>query len=455
MHDVTTGLARFVVACGPEQVSELARDEAVRALVNWLGCALGGCLHPAVDRALASSDRAAHHEQATLPGRGERTDLGSAAYAAAVAASLLHYGDTHPSLGIAVAPVVAAALLPLAEARAASGADVLHAFVLGAESACRAAAAGLGETQDPSVACGALGAAAACARLLALDEMQTLRALRRAAHGESDSAPDAASSSSERGLGAAAREGLRAALLAAQETPAETTPFALSSSAASARERDVDWSQGLGAQWWFTASAFHAYPCDAALHAAIETCRQLKTKHGLNPRNIEAAVVRLPPARLAQADAPEPKSAAEARRSAQHAVAAALLDGRVGLRQFEPARLASPRLQALRARVRVEADAAAPDAGGRIEIHLRDGSRADMPMRTHLAAAAQPMDNAALNAKFRVLAAEALATDQAERVLALAWNIAALADIGSLIRATVPQDDIELAELPGSPLLPR
>jgi len=460
MQEATTELARFVARSRLDDISESTRDEAVRALVNWLGCALGGCLDTSVDAALASLAAGTGRSEATLLGRGERTDMGAAARAGAIAACILDYCDTHPMLGIAVAPAVAAALLPLAENRGSQGAEVLHAFLLGAETVCRAAAAGFGrstgEQQDCGIVCAALGAAAACARLLALDENGTAHALERATSLAAVRAADAASWPSEWRLGAAACEGLRAALLAAGERGGEATfdcaPAKLLPDAGAA---SADWMRGLGTEWWFSASVYHAHPCRYELHALIETALQLKAKHGLNARGIEGIVVRMGEAQMCALDASNPRSSTEARRSAQHAVAVALLDGHVSLRHFEPARLRSPRVQGLRTRVHVGSDPSVREDGGTIEIRLRNGTSLEAPVRSRLGASRQAMDNAALNAKFRALAAETLATDQAERVLALAWNIAALADIGALIRATVPQDDVEMAELPGSPLLPR
>src|SRR5205807_2549805 len=50
--DVTRKLARFVVATRPENIPDKVRREARRALLNWLGCAIGGARHPAVDAAV-------------------------------------------------------------------------------------------------------------------------------------------------------------------------------------------------------------------------------------------------------------------------------------------------------------------------------------------------------------------------------------------------------------------
>ena len=63
------------------------------------------------------------------------------------------------------------------------------------------------------------------------------------------------------------------------------------------------------------------------------------------------------------------------------------------------------------------------------------------------------MTDADLSNPVRRLAGEVLATDQAERLLALAWNLRALIAVGALARASVPEEEIDPAELPGSPLI--
>jgi hypothetical protein len=55
--DVTRGLARYVVASRWPDVPERAQNEAVRSMVNWVGCALGGALHQTVDSDLEAKFR--------------------------------------------------------------------------------------------------------------------------------------------------------------------------------------------------------------------------------------------------------------------------------------------------------------------------------------------------------------------------------------------------------------
>ena len=50
--NITLELARFLAGSRLDAIDEPVQHESVRALINWLGCALGGSLEPAVDTAM-------------------------------------------------------------------------------------------------------------------------------------------------------------------------------------------------------------------------------------------------------------------------------------------------------------------------------------------------------------------------------------------------------------------
>src|SRR5688572_1952446 len=122
--EVTRTLARYVVASRWEDIPQRVRHEASRALLNWLGCAVGSCRHETVERALAAVKPFCAPPQATLLGRAERVDILHAALLNGIRSHVLDFDDTraraiHPS-----APVLPA-LLALAEWRRTPGAQLL------------------------------------------------------------------------------------------------------------------------------------------------------------------------------------------------------------------------------------------------------------------------------------------------------------------------------------------
>ena len=137
MMETTRELARFVVDSRWEALPREVRHEAKRALLNWLGCALGGCNDAAADTALAAVREFAGPPQATVLGRCERLDILNAALVNAIGSNALDFDDTHLRTVIHPTVPVAAALTALAEHVPVTGAQFLHAFILGVEAECR------------------------------------------------------------------------------------------------------------------------------------------------------------------------------------------------------------------------------------------------------------------------------------------------------------------------------
>lgn len=460
--DVTLALARCVADSNLAEVPESVQDEAVRILVDGLACALGGSLEPALDTALDALHAVHGPQQATLIGRGDRIDVLNAAFLSGLGAGSLDYAATHAATLAQPGVAVAGALLPLAEFRAASGAAVVHAFILGLESACRIGLA-LGEGHgergwDPSSTCGVIGAAVACAKLLGLDAERAAWAIGIAATQASGLAETNAGPSLGLNLGCASRDGVQAALLAEQGFTASARALEghrglLHVLGAEARPAAViaDW----GRHWECTRVACKPYPCSLLLHPAIAACLQLRLRHDIRPSAIAGVDLRVHPSVLAVAGGRDPLDGAQARTSVHHAAAVALFDGAAGLRQFRSERVRHARVAELRQRVEAIADADLGKDEARVTLALHDGRSVERHVRRGSGSLDRPLSDDELSARFRGLASELLATDQAERVLALAWNVRALADVGALVRASVPEDTLEPAELPGSPLIPR
>jgi 2-methylcitrate dehydratase PrpD len=450
---VSQTLARFVTASRREHVAEPVQDEAVRALVDWLACCLGGCLDPALDAIRAAPEPERDDAQATLPGRGTRSDVVATALLAGMASDALGFAAEHAPTGVPVSVPVAAALLPLAEAGATPGADLVHAYAIGAELTCRMARALAQEGRTLGLRarrlCGSVGAAAGCAKLLALDAARVAHAIDTAA--DLCASLDSAEPSGESFEAAqAVRTGLVAALRARENTAAGAGLQPMLGP-----EQAAALLAGLGEEWALAHSAYKSFPCDGALQAAIEACLGARARRRVLTRHIADVELHVHPCVLARSLGGPPANGVQARRSLSHAAAVALVDGAAGREQFSDWRVSSPRIAELRRRIRVLADDTLAPEAARVALHLADGRIAEHGVRCARGFPARPLTDAELSDKFRDLASELLATDQAERLLALVWNVRALGDVGALVRASVPEETSEPAQLPGSPLLPR
>ncbi len=154
----------------PEEIRTLARQ----CVLDTIACTLAGASEPLTALLLAEMTEQGGRAEAGVIGHAARLPAASAALVNGAAGHALDFDDVnlampgHPS--VAILP----ALLALAEARGASGADIIAAFVAGYELQCR-----VGTTISPghydvlgfhaTATVGSFGAAAACAHLLGLD----------------------------------------------------------------------------------------------------------------------------------------------------------------------------------------------------------------------------------------------------------------------------------------------
>ena len=372
---MTEELAGFLARSRWEDIPSAVRDEARRALLNIAGCVIAGREDPAV-RIL----RQAFPEDDALID--------------AAAATAHDYDDTHLRTVIHATPPIAGALFSLARKRAISGAELLHALILGMETTCR-----LGNAVTPghyergwhiTSTCGIFGAAAAAGKILKLDERKFVHALGIAATQSSGLVEMLGSMARVLNAGFAARNGVNAALLAAQgfEGPARPLEglrgfmhvFGGAGDAACL-------SAHLGERWELRNICYKPYPCGVVLHALIDACLE----HREEIRSSDSITVAMHPLAIERTNRPAPRDSIEARLSAHHAVAVCALRGRARIAEFEDSK---PDVQAFRKRVRLVPD----DSLEKMAAVISTG---ETVIR---APHARPMDDARIEAKLRELA---------------------------------------------------
>src|ERR1700722_13751940 len=216
--DVTRTLARYLVSARFEDLPEAVRNEAARSLLNWMGVAVGGSRHEAVEIALAAVAPLAGPPQAAVFGRKERLDIMQAALLNGISSHVFDFDDTDLTTALHPSAPVVPVLLALAETRAVSGAEFVNAMVLGIEAECRVARAVTPAMQDVGWhATGSVGgfcAAGAGGKILGLDQPRMCHAIGLAATQPVGLREMFGSMTKSFHPGRAAQNGLLAALLA-------------------------------------------------------------------------------------------------------------------------------------------------------------------------------------------------------------------------------------------------
>src|SRR3984885_10361995 len=443
--DVTQQLADFVVGPNWRDIPSDVRREGVRGLLNYVGCALGGCGDEATALAIRVLMPSFGAPAAGIIGRTERSDILSAAFLNAASANVLEYDDTHLPTVMHPAAPVAPGLFALAEAKGASGAELLHAFILGVEVSCR-----VGNAVMPhhyrrgahiTATCGIFGAAAAAGRLLGLDPVWMNWALGHAATQSAGLVESLGSMSKSIGVGNAARNGLAGALFAeAGFTAAERAIEGKYGFAAVASDT-ADLSkitEGLGERWEILANAYKPYPCGVVLFPVIDACLELRKRLTLPVGRISRVVVRGHPLLRERTDRPDVADGRSAKVSLQHSVAIALLQGAAGLAQFTDAAVGDPAVQALRDKVTAEDEASIPVEAAIVTVRLADGSSIGEHVRDGRGTPGRPMSDIELDVKVSECASFGAPFVDVTALIAAIRDIETLGDAAHIMRMTVP-----------------
>jgi len=437
--DHTAALARFLIASRWSEIPAEVRHEAKRALLNFIGAALGGARDAAIEHASAVFGRYSGPAQAGVIGRKERFDMLTAAFLNAASGNVLDFDDTHHPTVIHPTSPVAPPLLALSECERMSGTQLLHALVLGIEVACR-----LGNSVSPghytrgwhiTSTCGAVGAAAAAGHILGLGHERMIWALGLGANQACGLVESLGSMAKSVSVGNAARNGLVAALLAREGYTA--APHTLEGPRGFAQvmgeSPDLDaLTRDLGSRWEVMCNALKPYPSGVVLHSVIDACLALRERLAPSPEAIARVRIYGHPLLRQRADRPGPRSGREAAVSAHHSAAVCFIHGAAGVAQYTDACTNDPAVQAFGHRVTMADDPGIAVEGARVTLELTDGSSHTMEIAHALGSLLRPMSDAAVEAKVRALAAGH--GYPIDRLIESVWQLEQSADAAAVVR---------------------
>jgi 2-methylcitrate dehydratase PrpD len=428
--NVTRTLARWVTGARPEAVPEAVRREAVRTLLNWVGCALGGSRLETVEMTLAAMQPFSGPAQATILGRAEKLDILNASLVNGISSHALDFDDTHLKTVIHPAGPVASAILALAEYRPVSGRDFLHALVLGVEVECRIGNAVYPEHYDRgwhiTGTAGVFGAAAASGRLLGLNELQMVWALGLAATQPVGLKEMFATMTTNFHTGRAAQNGLTAALLAQRGFTSSNQAIEAKAGWANAVSTRHDFNEitrRLGETDEISRNSYKPFATGIVSHPVIDGCLRLREQHKLTLAQVDRVELTVHPLALELNGRRTPATGLESKFSVYFAAAVALADGMAGERQFSDAKVRDAAINAVRDRVSATADPRLAQDQARVAITLKDGRRMEVFVEHAVGSAGNPMPDAALEAKFLDLAEGVLPASQSRRVIELCREV--------------------------------
>ena len=434
--------AEFTAGLRHQPVPESALHGARRCLVDWWGGTVAGAVEaPAtvLVAALAPDGGAAR----VLPW-GHGADMRTAALINGTAAHTVEVDDIYsPGLYHPGVAVIAAALA-VADAEAASGADLLTAIVAGYEVSNRIAQAvnpAHYRLWHTTATVGFFGAAAAAACVMRLDAGRTAHALTTAASFAAGLRHAFSSDAMTKPLhaGRAAEGGVLAAIGARHGLTGVPDMFEGERGFGVAMSEAVDWDRavaGLGSEWTIERITCKPYPCCGHSFAAIDATRAIMAG-GVAPGEIERVDVGTYRAGVEICRNTDPATPYEAKFSLPYCVALAALNRPVDLAAFAPEGLHDPELRAMMGRVELAIDAQAEAVfpalrAAEVVVTARGGQIHRQRQPTRRGDPDFPLSDADIDTKFHMLADPVIGDRAATALCGVLWRVEALESVAGI-----------------------
>ena len=364
-NEISRKCAGFVTSLDFSDLNRETVSVTKKCIFDWLGCVLGGASTQAAGIIQGVVDEMGGREQATILGNFSRTSILHAAMVNAYNCHILEMDDVHKkSIVHPAAPVISSAFA-MGEYLGSTGREIIEAIVAGYDVMIR-----VGEAVIPSHytiwhstgTCGNFGAAAATAKLLKLDEMQTLYSLGNAgtqAAGLWEFAVDNAMTKYLH-CGKAAYNGMLASLMAKRGFDGPTRilegdrGFFRAYSSESGFEKSFE---DIGKKFKIDETVYKPYASCRHTHGPINGILELRSRYGFSWEDVESVTVETYGTVLKLAGNTDYSTPPAARFSIKYCLASALVFGKVGVDQFSENVLDDSRIAGIIPRIKIEVTA--------------------------------------------------------------------------------------------------
>lgn len=340
----TKELSTFTSALTYSKLSEHTIDMAKKCILDHLGVAIRGSKEKPAEIIRSVVLKAGGDEATVFDGNNTKTTALNAAFCNGAASHTLDFDDLHNPSIIHLACVVVPPALALAEANHKNGQELITAVCAGYEAGARTGESVIPESYfywHTTGTAGIIGAAAAAANILHLDEQQTLMCYGSAgtqAAGLWEFLKEGAMSKALH-----AGKGSYAGVLSAQLAQAGFT------GASKILEGEKGFCHamvgephleklvvGLGDGLKIDNNSFKPYACCKHSHAALYAVQVLRKEYGLQASDIAGIKIYVNDITNYLINNPNPQNPYGCKFSIQYCVAAMMKYGVVGVEQFNP-----------------------------------------------------------------------------------------------------------------------
>jgi len=445
---ITKRLAEFISGIDFKRIPKEVVDLAKANILDFIGVALIGSTLSSSKKILSFVKSIGGTPQASVLGSSFKTSSPMAALANGYMAHVTDWDDTISSMRAHPTATILPAVLALGEMLNVSGGKILEGYIVGIEIGAK-----IGRGINPEHSkhwhatgtLGCLGATAGAAKILGLDVDETRSALGIAASEAAGLRKHFGTMAKPFQAGNAARGAVVAALLSSEGLRAN--PDILEGQfgfcnvyCGQEHYRAKKIVEGLGDPFEIYSPGIDIkqYPSCSRTHAGIDAIFSLIEEHNIKPEQvdrIDCGVSYTTPLSLIH---PNPKTGLEGQFSMGFCVAVALVDRRVGLRQFTDEKVNDPRVQSLMKRFHLyirpdlnSVETSSSDACT-LTVYMRRGEVYTRSVDKNKGSAQNPLNKEELGNKFRDCAGVVLSGSQIDRCLGLIEHMEELKEICQL-----------------------
>lgn len=448
MKGVTEQLADYVSRRRFDDLTDGEVTVAKQCLLDYLGVTMAGSQEPLVRILRRQQLSEGGHAQASLIGEPQKVTVSQAALINGAAAHAHDYDDVHMAMSGHPTVPVAPAVLALAEREGKTGVELIQALVAGLDAECLVGryvgtshyARGFHNTGT----LGTLGAAAACANLLALDRTATMHALGIAATQAAGLKSMFGTMCKPFHAGRAAANGLLAAELAAAgfDSAVDALEVAQGFAATHSDAPSVDdFSRALATGNLVPQTLFKYHAACYLTHSAMEGVKHLKQVHDIKPDDIDSVTLQVDQGHFAVCNIQAPSTGLEAKFSLRFTTAMILHDiDTARIAGYTDALTRDPALVATRDKVTVVAHEN-PSRDTHVTIRTKQGERWQTSWNVAVPLTDLQLQWTRLSEKFTALMAPVIGDEASSAALARIRRLEAEQTLDALL------EDIQVSQV--------
>ena len=449
----TQTVARWIATTSYEDIPPDAVRVAKESCFDCIGVILAGAAQPVGRLVQSYVTELGGTPEATVLSSGLRTSMSNSALANGTMGHALDYDDFggfgHPT--IAIFP----SLMALGEKLGASGRELLEAYVLGCELG-NALSSTTKYNQmvrgfHTTAVVGRMASAAACSKLMKLDQHKTTVALGIAGSMAGGLIHNFGTMTKPFHAGMTARDGIMAAQLAHMGVTAGEEifehPLGFASTIMGEGNYDLnEMAASLGKPFRIQESLIiKKYPSCGANHGLTDSILTLMREHDFDYRHVESVEVGQSYLSVVMLYT-QPEDELKAKFSALYNTAAALVDGEVGIDTFTQEKINDPTIRDTMSKVRLNVQAkweeGSGDYGGSgtpVKIRLKDGRVLEHTTKRGemLGGQKNPWGFDNIEGKFRANALLSLPADTVDRAVEVWSAMEEVEDVGQAIKTLV------------------